>query len=371
MSRGAPGEHLANGRIERFSGRFRLSPGLKAPGRAPLASAVEVVSADWDRQVAAGGIKSTTIALYLTHIWIFVAYALRQGVEELGDVDSRLISKWLVAPSVGATGVAPATTQRIRLAALKALFTTCLTTGLHNVDPTAGLRLPPRDPRYVRALTDGQDAQCRMTAPLRLGETRTQAMYALAREGASLRENAACLVRDIRLDLGLIWLHDGGARSFNRWVEIRDDWSYRALADRIEYLTATTRPESLDGTRLTYSPRSPASEAGRDASKDQAAREASAISRGLSQLMQTARVLTRGVTRPESIREWTAAKVWDETQSLEAVAYRLGMSSLDDAAHILGRNFQSELRPHNAPYPPGSRPPTDDPTAAHDPGRTP
>ncbi len=352
MSRGAPGEHVANGRLDQFSGRFRLRTGLLAPGRIRLLDAAAIVAADWDRQVDAGNVKSTTIALYETHTGFLWSYAAAQGVSELCQVDSYLVSKWLAAPAVGFTGTAPVTTQRMRLAAVKAFFTTSMNIGLHDVDPTAGLGLPPRDRRYVQALTDGQDAQCRTTSPLHLGETRTQAMYALAREGASLRENASCVVPDVRLDLGLMWLHDGGARSFDRWVEIRDDWSFQALADRVAYLTETTPAEDLATTRLTYSPRFLVTKPHKDASKDQAAREAAAISRGLAGLMKTARVLQRGVTRPESIREWTALKIWEETASVEAVAYRLGMSSLDDAAHVLDRDFRSELAPRNAPPPP-------------------
>lgn len=349
VSRGAPGEHVANGRLDPFSGRFRLRPGLAAPGRISLSDALAMVSEDWDRQVVEGNIKSTTIALYRTHAGFFVAYAAQQGITELGQVEAHLVCRWLITPSVGATGNAPTTTQRIRLAAIKAVFTTSMTLGLHNVDPTAGISLPPRDRRYVRALTDGQDAQCRATSPIRLGETRTPAMYALAREGASLRENASCVVPDIRLDLGLIRLHDGGARTFDRWVDIRDDWSFQALAGRIAYLSDTTPTEDLATTRLTYSPRFEVKKPHRDESKDQAAREAAAISRGLSALMKTARVLEKGVTRPESIRERTAFKIWEETGSVEAVAYRLGMSSLDDAAHVIGRDFRTELAPKNAP----------------------
>lgn len=51
-------------------------------------------------------------------------------------------------------------------------------------------------------------------------------------------------------------------------------------------------------------------------------------------LLKSAGVHQPRVTRAESIREWLAARVFAATGSLEAVAVRLGMASLDTAAHV-------------------------------------
>jgi len=53
----------------------------------------------------------------------------------------------------------------------------------------------------------------------------------------------------------------------------------------------------------------------------------------------------------ESLREWLAAKVFAETGRVEAVAARLGMASLDAAAHLVGYNWTREFD-IDAPPPP-------------------
>lgn len=58
------------------------------------------------------------------------------------------------------------------------------------------------------------------------------------------------------------------------------------------------------------------------------------------------------MTRAESIREWLAARVFAQTGSLEAVAVRLGMSSLDTAAHLVGYDWVKTL---TADQPPAHR----------------
>ena len=68
-------------------------------------------------------------------------------------------------------------------------------------------------------------------------------------------------------------------------------------------------------------------------------RQGSAGGMIILRLLKFARVHQPGVTRAESIREWLALQVYAETGSLEEVARRLGMSSLDGAAHVVGHNW--------------------------------
>jgi hypothetical protein len=51
-----------------------------------------------------------------------------------------------------------------------------------------------------------------------------------------------------------------------------------------------------------------------------------------------------GVTRVASITEYVARRVFLETGRVEAVAARLGLRKLDDAAHLCGYDWQAEMR---------------------------
>jgi hypothetical protein len=63
-------------------------------------------------------------------------------------------------------------------------------------------------------------------------------------------------------------------------------------------------------------------------------RRQAAVSGFLTNLMNKARLHDPGNTRVESIREYVALRVWNDTGDLGAVAHRLGFESLDRAAYI-------------------------------------
>ena len=63
----------------------------------------------------------------------------------------------------------------------------------------------------------------------------------------------------------------------------------------------------------------------------------------ITDLMKRAGLWEKGVTRVESIREWLAADIFEETGSIEQIAVRLGMASLDAAAHLVGYDWQTAL----------------------------
>ena len=60
--------------------------------------------------------------------------------------------------------------------------------------------------------------------------------------------------------------------------------------------------------------------------------------------MKAARVYRKGVTRVESIREYLAVRHFEGTGSIEGTAERLGMSSLDTVAHIIGVDWAARFR---------------------------
>ena len=52
-----------------------------------------------------------------------------------------------------------------------------------------------------------------------------------------------------------------------------------------------------------------------------------------------------GHIRVAAINEYVAAKVFAQTGRVEAVAARLGMRSLDAAAHLLGLDWRAQYAP--------------------------
>lgn len=114
-----------------------------------------------------------------------------------------------------------------------------------------------------------------------------------------------------------------------RFVPIDDDWAREALHTRIEVLRRQSLPaEDLLDRRIAY-----------DGTSSDPNRRSAASAMALVKLMRTARVYSPGRTRAESIREWLAGRVFAETGRVEAVASRLGMRSLDAAAHIVGYDW--------------------------------
>ena len=68
------------------------------------------------------------------------------------------------------------------------------------------------------------------------------------------------------------------------------------------------------------------------------------ISLGLVRTLERAGLKVNSVTRVASITEFVARRVFLKTGKVEAVAARLGLRKLDDAAHLCGYDWQTEFR---------------------------
>lgn len=331
VTRRRAGAARQTGRLERVEARFVLAPGVPSPGEIPWTVAAPMIIRDWERQVREGTVSAAMIATHTTQLTAFAAYETAFGRSHLRDTTTTSVAQWIPTPVHG-SDMPPVNTQYNRRSALRAAFITAHRLGLHDLNPAMSVELPRRYARYVNPLTDEQIAQLKQCAAWRLGEVKTPVVLALALLGANLSEIGYVRVADVDLMNHRVWVHDGGARSFDRWIPMDDPWAMDMLSRRVANLVEEAGlVDSAWQRTVAYSGESP--------SRD---RRAAAVATTLTNLMKKARVHRPGRTRVESVREWLAQSVYAETGRIEAAAARLGMSSLDAAAHIIGIDWQRE-----------------------------
>jgi integrase len=346
VSRNRAGDERVQGRLRRLEGRFRLDPALDEPGAINPADVIEPVFAEWDTEVAADTISEQAIRGYKTASREFVNAVTSRAVDPrdaMSDIVPDDVRWWISAPYPGQEEPPPLSSRKQRLTGVRAFFITAALLGLYDENPAAAVELPGKSGRYVHPLTDGQIEQLWTTARVSLDETQLPAILGLTVLGANLGECATCRVADIDLVNRRVWVHGGGQRSFDRWLAIDDDKAFDGIERRIKWLRAHYG-DAADTMPLCYVASTRRPKAARNG-QGALYGEQSAIAERLRFLMKTARVYTAGVTRPESIREWLANAVYQETGRVEAVAYRLGMASLDGAAHVLGLDWRELLTP--------------------------
>ena len=242
----------------------------------------------------------------------FAAFATTgRGIVELGDVSSELVTEF-VGSRTGAGQAPSVSAMHLRRAAVRLLFRVARQLGLADSDPTLDLALPPRSPSGFRPLTDDEVDQCRAASLHRLDATRLPAAWALAEATVRTSELAHITVGDVDLEEGRVWSH-GGGNTFCRWGGL-NEWGRTPLARRIRALAGEA------ATPLIYE--------GNGSAKSRQASSCIAISVTLAR----AGLGDDAAVRPASVAAWAGRKILDETERIDIVATRLGMTSLDRAA---------------------------------------
>ncbi|MFN8214780.1 MAG: hypothetical protein U0R27_14120 [Candidatus Nanopelagicales bacterium] len=294
-----------------------------------------LISIDWSRQVAEETIDEVVARNYLRDVEWFLGWAGGRDCSELRDLDADLVLEWLHSPLPNGRPAAE-NTRGQRLSAMRALFNTCKKLGLWDVNPAATIHEYKPVERTVAPFSEDQIRQLKRVAAKRPTSTRRPAMLALILCGASLREAAAATIGDVDVANARVWLQGGSGWYEDRWVPIDDAWALEALTSRVNALRVLHASDSeVLSIPLVYRPR-----------KAQPGKNNGAASLGvcLTKLMREARIYLPGRYRVESIREYVACRVFDETGSLEKAAVRLGTSSLDGIAHIVGYDWAATQR---------------------------
>jgi len=211
-------------------------------------------------------------------------------------------------------------TMHVRRSSLRMLFRLARTKlGLEG-DPTLDVVLPPRSTAAARPLTDDEVELGRSYAQHNLEATRGPAAWALSEATLTTTELPYVTVDDLDLDGPngpRVWIKESRKRE-ERWG-LLDDWG----ATQLE-----RRAKALKGTKhLIY--KGNGSEESRQAS----------CCIAIKDVMIRAGLDAEPDLRPSSLVAWAGVKIHDETDSIEEVARRLGIRSLDTAARFINYSW--------------------------------
>lgn len=245
------------------------------------------------------------------------------GLDGLDQVTRRIARSFVTAPT--SAGEPPSTsTMHWRRTALRLLFKAARQTGLVDGDPTLDLDLPPRSSLSTRPLTDDEVLLCRSVAQWSLSGSRRAVAWALAESTCRSSELPTVTGDDIDVQTGRVWI--GGGKATEPREGQLTEWGLVQVRARLDELESPSLP-------LIYSGRSPA---------------------GAGQVSGTAAivdVLTRAGlhqepdVRPGSVAAWAGRRVLDETGRIDCAARALGVRSLDQAARIVGWDWQADPEP--------------------------
>jgi integrase len=321
--------------VERPDSPFVLRAGMPMPGAMPVAEAADLVKAEWLRQAEAGQIADATVTTHTAHLNRLVRFAQAQGAPMVCDLSTNLLLLWTNAANAYTGEPVPETTRCARRAVASSFFHTCFRLGISDVNPAQALPARKSRDRYVHPFTPEQIDQLKDQAAAAHKETKGPAVLALVLIGCSSGEVGAIRAKDIYLSEMLVNAHGGGDRFAQRWLPIDDPWAFGQLAARLRAL-ADKYPDGWQDRFIAYDP-----QPGKD---DDARRRAAATSMTVGKIIERAGLKVNGVTRVASITEFVARRVFLQTGRVEAVAARLGLSKLDDAAHLCGYEWRTEMR---------------------------
>lgn len=333
-----------NGRVERPDGPFCLRDGLAMPGAIQVTDAADLVKEEWARQKDAGQITQGTLDTHSKYLNRLVKFASNRGAWMVCDLNTNLLLEWMDAVNAYTGQPVPDTTRYARRSVASSFFHTCFRLGITDQNPANALPSRKARDRYVNAFDPDAIDRLKEKAVYRHRETKAPAALALVLLGCSSGEVGAIKCSDVYLTDMLIRAHGGGDRYPERWLPIDDRWCFDQIAARVRAL-ADKYPNDWQDRYLAYDPR--------PGQEDDVRRRAAATSTTLGDLINRAGLKQDGVKRVASITEYVARRIFLETGRVEAVAARLGLSKLDDAAHLCGYDWQDEYR---QPGPEGRQP---------------
>lgn len=254
----------------------------------------------------------------------FVRTMLTQGAVTLDDISDELVEVFLFGPTRRQMKVRrpTAATVKNRRSVVRRFYRACRTLHL-----TANDFAPPRahvvpvEVEGSRSLRDDEIDRCRAHAVSRLFDDRGPAVLALCEASGTFGEIAEVTVDDVDLAAGTVSFRASARRSAR--TNPLTGWGQSAIRERVAQVGGSrTTPLVVGvGTR--------------------GASASSSLSQAVARILRRANIAGDGVT-PDSIRMWSAVRIWEETGRIEAVARWTGSRSLDAAARTIGFDWRGD-----------------------------
>lgn len=250
------------------------------------------------------------------------------GLEWAAQVTGPVVAGFVRARAFDGSQPAVAT-MHLRRCAVRLLFAEGRRLGVVEHDPTFDLVLPTRTTLRARPLTDEEVALCRSYSLRTMSETRQPAAWALAEATARSAELTRIRGTDVDLSSSRVWI-PGSSKTEPRWGEL-SEWGMAQVARRLERMRDP-------GIALVC----PAAKVGVSAT--------SSASTAIAKTLKRAGLHHEDDVRPPSVASWAGAKAFSAGASIDEVAKRLGIRSLDRAAAFIGFEWQApESRDQSSP----------------------
>jgi integrase/recombinase XerC len=260
----------------------------------------------------------------LVRFTIFLDKGLRLvSVEQISAEQAGQFIRAVISTPSGPQRPAVAT-MHLRRSALRLYFQTLRQLGLYEGDPTMDIALPPRSCLAVRPLTDDEIVVCRSFSLQTLTATRQPAAWALAEATARTSEIPHIVVSDLDFANRRVWIH-GSSKAEARWGSL-SDWGATQLRRRIDGLKSVPSEDPA----VAYEGRG----------SEESAQASSCIA--IAEPLMRAGIGQEPDVRPGSVVAWAGQRIFEETASIEEVARRLGIRSLDRAARFIGWGWAAE-----------------------------
>jgi integrase/recombinase XerC len=250
---------------------------------------------------------------------------LGRGMDSISEVCAADVVAFATASTMR-TGSAPSpATMRLRRWALRCFFRIARELGLVVAnDPTVDVALPSRTPRSVRPLTTVEVEQCRRASLHNLVSTRLSVAWALGEATARTSEVPHLRVEDLDLDAVRVWIH-GSRLTTPRWGALTE-WGVRQVQRRLKNIGTGATPELLLAEVGAGNPES----------------QVSFSAQALRETIARAGLAAEERVSPGSVAAWAGVQIFQATGHIDAVAYALGVRSLDAAARLIDWDWRTE-----------------------------
>jgi site-specific recombinase XerD len=292
--------------------------------------AQSITSLTWSRAVAASQLTSSTSGRYAQIFDSFCRYAAATGTSAPSSVTPELCRRFIWAPRRGGRATAAAT-ARLRVTVLVSGFNALLLNGVVASNPAAMERVVHAPAAYVpHPLTPPELSRLLVAGRTTPSDSLRPATLVLALSGATHFEIASAVVADFEIDE--LRLHLGSKRS-RRELTLQPRMA-ALLQSRVHDLRRIWRQRDTP-----WVPDQAPIALNRPAGEYLHNSLAPTVGGNLTRALRHAGV-TRPEVRPKSLREYAANAAYAEARSMEIVAARLGLTSLDATSRLIDRDWQ-------------------------------